>query len=100
MENLILTTFTSSDLKNLIKEVLNEENTQKSKAEQNLAADSQTLLSREEAAFYLKVSPPTLNSWTKLGLIASYKISSRRYYKKSELFQALQDLSNQKHKKK
>ncbi|MEO6303779.1 MAG: helix-turn-helix domain-containing protein, partial [Bacteroidia bacterium] len=43
------------------------------------------LLSRKEIAKYLKISLPTLNDWTKKGLVSSYRIGSRILYKKSEV---------------
>ena len=42
-------------------------------------------LTRKEAAKVLGVSLPTLNEWTKTGLIIGYRIASRVRYKRNEL---------------
>lgn len=48
------------------------------------------LLSRKEAAAYLKITLVTLNAWTKQGIISCMRICSRVYYSKSELEQVAQ----------
>ena len=49
-----------------------------------------SLLTRLEAAKYLKVTLPTLHSWTKSGYIFAYRIGKRAvYYRRNELDQAL-----------
>lgn len=47
------------------------------------------LLTRKEASEYLKVSLPTLDRWTKAGLIPSYLLGTRVRYKRAELFNSL-----------
>jgi excisionase family DNA binding protein len=47
------------------------------------------LLTRKEAADLLGVSLPTLNDWTKNGIVQGYRIASRVRYKKSELESSL-----------
>lgn len=44
-----------------------------------------TYLTRNEVASLLKISLPTLHEWTKEGLIVSYRIGSRVYYKSNEV---------------
>jgi hypothetical protein len=53
---------------------------------------SESLLTRVEAAKELKISLPTLSSWTKQGKITSYGKGSRVYYKKNELIGSLEKL--------
>jgi excisionase family DNA binding protein len=48
-----------------------------------------TYLSRKQVAQLLKISLPTLHEWTKLGLIPSYKIGNRVYYKSNEVKNSL-----------
>ena len=48
------------------------------------------LISRKEAAAYLKITLVTLNAWTKQGIISCMRICSRVYYSKSELEQVVQ----------
>jgi excisionase family DNA binding protein len=48
------------------------------------------LLSREQASELLHINLSTLWAWTKKGKISAYGISgSRRYYKRSEIMEAL-----------
>ncbi len=46
-------------------------------------------LSRKQAAAMLQVSLPTLAKWTKEGILAGCRISSRIRYKKSEIEKSL-----------
>lgn len=87
MENIILTQISITELKNLISEVLRTElkNLNDSQPEK----ETTELLTRIQAAKILNVSLPTLNDWTKKGIIKGYKINSRVRYKKSEVFEAL-----------
>ncbi|WP_289644334.1 helix-turn-helix domain-containing protein [Maribacter aestuarii] len=51
------------------------------------------LLTREQTAELLHINLSTLWTWTNKGKIKAYGISgSRRYYKRSEIMQALQEL--------
>jgi excisionase family DNA binding protein len=43
------------------------------------------LLTREETAEYLKISLSTLWHWSKKGILPSYGIGNRVYYKRSEV---------------
>ncbi|TXE15581.1 helix-turn-helix domain-containing protein [Psychroserpens burtonensis] len=49
----------------------------------------EALLTRKETAEYLKIDSSTLWSWTKKGKIKCYGISNRRYYKRSDIEDAL-----------
>jgi excisionase family DNA binding protein len=44
---------------------------------------------RKEVALLLKISLPTLNEWTKEGLLKSYRIGTRVLYKLEEVEQSL-----------
>ena len=46
-------------------------------------------LTRKEAAELLSISLPTLNEWTKQGVIQGLRIASRVRYKKSDVEKAL-----------
>ena len=46
-------------------------------------------LSRKEVCSVLKITLPTLNNWTKSGLIPSYRIGSRILYKLEDVHAAL-----------
>jgi excisionase family DNA binding protein len=47
------------------------------------------LISRKQVANLLQVSLPTLNQWTKSGLLNSYRIGKRVLYKREEVEQSL-----------
>lgn len=51
--------------------------------------DHSKFISRKEAAKLLKISLPTLNDWTKSGLLNSYQIGTRVLYKPEEVEQSL-----------
>ena len=56
-------------------------------------------ISRQEVASLLRISLPTLNEWTKLGWLQSYKLGNRVLYKLPEVEQALDKVSTYKFKK-
>lgn len=56
-------------------------------------------LTRREVATLLKISLPTLNEWTKLGWLKSYKIRNRVLYLQSEVEQAISNVSSLKCKR-
>ncbi|KAB7529265.1 helix-turn-helix domain-containing protein [Flagellimonas olearia] len=51
--------------------------------------DSQKLMTREQTCEFLSINSSTLWHWTNKGKIKAYAFGARRYYKKSELIQAL-----------
>ncbi len=67
------------------------------------ASKSQTkanvLLSRNEVCKLLKISLPTLNEWTKLGWLQSYKIGNRVLYKAKEVEESIDRVSTNKNKR-
>jgi excisionase family DNA binding protein len=56
-------------------------------------------ITRAEVARLLKISLPTLNEWTKLGWLQSYKIGNRVLYKREEVESSLHEVSFRKYKK-
>ena len=56
-------------------------------------------ITRKETCQILGVSLPTLNEWTKQGLIVGYRISSRVRYKKSEILEAFTKISTLKYRR-
>jgi hypothetical protein len=83
MDNLILSTHTTEELKGLINQAVLD-------AVKNIQitpthSQSEKLLTRKETADKLKISLVTLNDWSKRGLIQSYLIGGRVLYKESEI---------------
>ena len=56
-------------------------------------------LSRHEVCKLLKISLPTLNDWSKLGRLQSYKMGNRVLYKQDEVENSLHQVSSQKFKR-
>jgi excisionase family DNA binding protein len=54
------------------------------------------LLTRKEAAKFLAISLPTLNEWSKNGLVIAHKCGVKVYYKKSELEQSFKQMQTRK----
>jgi excisionase family DNA binding protein len=56
-------------------------------------------ITRHEVAALLKISLPTLNEWTKLGWLQSYKVGNRVFYKAEEVEASVEKLATSKYKK-
>jgi len=54
--------------------------------------EEEKLLTTKEARELLQISLGTLSAWTRAGKLKEYRIQSRIYYKRSEIFAALQSL--------
>ena len=87
MEKILLEKISAEELSNLVAEKVG--NKIKLLVPQKESVD---LISRKEAARFLKISLPTLRKWTVRGLLISYKINGRIRYKKSEILTALQEI--------
>lgn len=97
MQNIIITT--PDELKEYLRAIVKDEFTDFLKAHTNSAPTPQPntdLLSRKEAAKVLGVSLPTLNEWSKSGVITGYRISSRVRYKRNEIEQSLLQMQTKK----
>ncbi len=90
MQQLILSPITRDELKLDFREVVQQEIKRlfASLMEQQ-PITAPKYLTRKDTAKRLGVSLPTLNEWTKTGLVQGYRISSRIRYKESELDAAL-----------
>lgn len=58
------------------------------------ANEKSELLTRKETASLLKVDKSTLYNWTRSGILKSYSIKGRVYFKRSEIEGALVELKN------
>lgn len=56
-------------------------------------------LTRKQAAEKLNITLSTLNTWTKQGLIKSYRKGRRVYYKPEELIGSLEKINHKNYKK-
>jgi len=76
---------TVDELKTLISEVLQNNEV---KHEQPHKEDTE-YITRQETAEILRISLPTLNEYTKKGILSGYRLGSRVRYKKNEVENAL-----------
>lgn len=86
-KSIMLHCITPEELKQIIKEVIQEELLEVRK--QLEEKDSEVLLTRQETCEFLKISITTLWQWSKKGKIESYGIGNRIYYKKEDLLKSL-----------
>ena len=97
MQQFILTT--PDELKEYLRAIVKDEFADYLKAQTNSTPTPQPntdLLTRNEAAKVLGVSLPTLNEWSKSGVIIGYRIASRVRYKRDELEQSLLQMQTKK----
>ena len=97
MQQIILQGINTDDLKNILREVLEE----KIKPDSNPKEPSKKLayLNRFEVKEILKISLSTLNSWSKEGIVQSYRIGNRVLYKADEIEKAIQTVKNLKYRR-
>jgi hypothetical protein len=97
MRELILNSIDENELRTLIREVLTESILSKNQHQES-KTDS-IYLNRFEVIKLLKISLPTLNNWSKAGIVQSYRIGNRILYKLDEIEQAIQRVKNLKYKR-
>ncbi len=86
MQEFIITS--PEQLKLVISEAVRTEMAKLPFAQQTVTPDNEqanNILTREAAAEYFHISLPTLNSYTKSGLLKGYRLGNRVFYKRSEL---------------
>lgn len=84
MEKLLIVQISQEDLSTLVQTAVKLA-MYEYRAEQRLVASETEWMSRRQAASYLGVSLPTLNEYTKRGIITSYNLGTFVRYKKHEL---------------
>jgi len=97
MNSIILQGINIEDLKKIFREVLEEKLNQEPKPKES--EKSLDYLNRFEVAKLLKISLPTLNNWSKAGILQSYRIGNRILYKKDEIEQSVKIVKNIKYKR-
>jgi excisionase family DNA binding protein len=97
MNSIILQGINTDDLKKIFREVLEEK--LKKESEPNDNSKKINYLNRFEVAEILKISLPTLNNWSKSGIVQSYRIGNRILYKAEEIDQAIKAVKNLKYKR-
>jgi excisionase family DNA binding protein len=97
MSQIILQGMGIPEFKKLISEVVEERLNQLPKQENQ--KNNKAFYSRIEVAELLKISLPTLNEWSKLGILQSYRIGTRILYKVQEVEESLSTVKNLKYKR-
>lgn len=92
MNNIVLTTLTIDELKNLISSVIAEE-LQKSKEHTETKNQNDELIKIDDVAKMLNVSKVTIHFWKKKGFLPFYRISNKVYFKKSEVLEVLKKIN-------
>ena len=90
-----LIVLTKEDLVNTIASVLKEQLEFLNVVEQNNQVE---YLTRKEVAKLLGISLPTLNDWSKRGVVPSYRIQSRVRYIKAEVLDCLEKVNTIKYR--
>lgn len=90
MQNVFLSPISRDELKTDISDAVKKElQTFISSLQQTATPAQPQFLTRKQTAQKLGVSLPTLNEWTKTGLVQGYRIASRVRYKEDEIAAAL-----------
>lgn len=92
MQNsIILQNVSLSDIEALVSKVIDDKIKSINPTPANVAGK---LLTRQETAKLLKISLPTLDSWTNAGLIKAKRVGTRVRYVYSDVEAAIKDLPN------
>ena len=97
MKKTLIIGIDSDDLLNKIADILDEKF-----ASNTLVKEEQRkikYLTRIEVSKLLKISLPTLHSWSKHGILKPHKLGNRVLFKEEEIESALTGISNIKHKR-
>lgn len=95
MDQILLNGISLNELLNCIGELIDD----KLASAKSVENKETKYLGRQEVCTLLKISLPTLNDWTKLGRLRSYKIGTRVLYKVEEVENSLHHVSGLKFKK-
>ena len=90
MNAIQITQFTPNELKSLLKESVKQELNQLK--EEILCKTPTEYLTRKQVAKMLDINLTTLNNWTNKGVLISYGIQGRVYYKRDEVERAFIEL--------
>ncbi len=86
MENRLIVTLYVDELKQLIEECITNALSKAPKPKQ----EDDTLLKRKDIAKLFSISMVTVTQWMKLGKLPYHRINSRVFFKRGEVFQAME----------
>ena len=90
MNTIQITELTTNELRSLLKESVKQEFNQLK--EEILCKTPTQYLTRKQVAKMLDINLTTLNNWTNRGVLTSYGIQGRVYYKRDEVERAFIEL--------
>ena len=90
MNTIQITELTTNELRSLLKESVKQEFNQLK--EEILCKTPTQYLTRKQVAKMLDINLTTLNNWTNKGVLISYGIQGRVYYKRDEVERAFIEL--------
>ncbi len=96
METILLNGINLSDIKKVLREVLEEKSNDFAKP---VKSEDQEYLTRKEVAKLLKISLTTLNDWSKQGIVQAYRIGNRVLYKRKEIENSVSKVQSFKYKR-
>lgn len=94
MKNILFSEISLEELKTAISEAVKSE---VNKLNLHKPPSETEYITRQETAEILGISLPTLNDWSKRGIIPSYRIASRVRYKKAEVENSLSQVHSLKY---
>lgn len=89
LENLLITTYHGTELKTLISDCIKESLLSLDLGKSSTDEKPKQILTRQETANFLQVSLPTLNNYTKEGLIKAFRLGNKVRYKYDDVIDAL-----------
>ena len=87
MKQIFLVGFDSNEFLNEISQLIDNKFSQI--VNKPLTQNEPKFISRKEVAELLKITLPTLNVWTKSGILTSYRVGKRILYKSEEVEQSI-----------
>jgi hypothetical protein len=97
MRQILFQEINETEFKKMISDVIEEK--LKLNPRRDIPEKKTVYLNRFEVVELLKISLPTLNNWSKSGIVQSYRIGNRVLYKASEIEDAIHSVKNLKYKR-
>jgi hypothetical protein len=95
--SIILESFSRDELKEFLREIFEESLNKDIRPKEKVRTNP--YLTRFQVVDMLQISLPTLNNWSKAGIVQSYRIGNRILYKLDEIEQAIRQVKNLKYKR-
>jgi len=97
MQQILFQEINVEEFKKILSDIIEEK--LKISPRKELPEKKTVYLYRFEVVELLKISLPTLNNWSKSGIVQAYRIGNRVLYKADEIERAIQSVKNLKYKR-